>query len=262
MDIFDALILGILQGITEFLPVSSSGHLVIFEDLLGLKVQSLKSFDVAVHVATLLAILIYFRRDIGSMIHSIFSAKNRLKSDMDMIFYIIIGTIPAIIIGLTAEDFIDEIFRNILAVALMMIIVAVIFILGEKFYRGTRVLNWRKAVVIGCAQAVALIPGVSRSGSTIVAGIFQGISREDAARFSFLLGIPAMAGAGILTVFKNGDQLLFGFGWPMVVGFVTSFIFGLMSISFLMRFLKKHSLLVFALYLLMMGGGVILSKIG
>ncbi len=251
MSILDALILGILQGISEFLPISSSGHLVLGEHWLGLDVEGLKSFDVLVHVATLLAILVYFWRDVWGMIRAIF-----IKGDpyRKLIGYIVLGTIPAVLIGLFGGDMIDYYYRNVAAVSAWMIVVAIVFFLGEYAYKrvGKGKINLRKAMIIGAAQAFALIPGVSRSGSTIVAGLFQGIKREEAARFSFLLGIPAIAGAGLLTILGDSGA----FSTPpevLLVGFVASFLAGIASIAFLMKFLKKHSLAVFAVYLLAIG---------
>ena len=263
MNLFDSFILGTLQGITEFLPISSSGHLVLAESLLGLKVETLKSFDVVVHMGTLLAILVYFWSDVKGMLLALWSFfQGKLKKDNPfgkLIVYIIIGTIPAVFAGLYGEKWIDSHFRNVESVALSMIVVGIIFILGEyafkRFYgKKDNVMSWRKAILIGLAQAVALMPGVSRSGSTIVAGLFQGIDRSQAARFSFLLGIPAIAGAGLLTAIKLGNSSEISVGFlPLLIGFVSAFIFGLISVKFLMTFLKKFGLNYFAIYLILLG---------
>ena len=289
MQWIDALILGILQGLTEFLPISSSGHLVLGEKFLDLNVAMLKSFDVMVHMGTLMAIFVYFRKDLKGMLDVFWKAlRGKFNKDdkyAKLIFYIIIGTLPAVFVGLFLEDWIDNTFRNVQAVSLLMACVGVIFVLGEfvytkvhksatlkqKFQEGVdevldatlpegyesveiRGLNWKKALVIGLAQAVAILPGVSRSGSTIVAGLFQGIKREHCARFSFLLAIPAILGAGILTAVKNGGELSKNVdALPLLIGFISSFAVGLLAISFLMKFLKKHSLRVFAVYLILVG---------
>lgn len=280
MEILDSVILGILQGITEFLPISSSGHLVLGEEWLGLNVETLKSFDVVVHIGTLLAIFVYFWKDIWGMI-KVFFTFNFKSPYGRLIGYILIGTIPAVVVGLLFEDVIDATFRNVKSVGAWMMVVGFVFVTGEYSYRRwhksvaeriddareyvqadyvspeVRGMKWWKAIVIGLAQALALIPGVSRSGSTIVAGLFQGISRSAAARFSFLLGIPAMAGAGLLTALKIPESGGLGVDiLPLVVGFVTSFAFGLLAVAFLMRFLKKNSLIVFAIYLIALGFGV------
>lgn len=285
MEIVDSLILGALQGVTEFLPISSSGHLVLGEHYLDLNVEMLKNFDVVVHVGTLLAILVYFWKDVWGMLKVIgrfFVGRLEMKDPYArLIFFIVIGTIPAILAGLFLEDWIDASFRNVKSVGMWMMIVGVIFVIGEYAYRRwhkgfagrvdgareyvqadyvseeVRGMQWWKAIVIGLAQALALIPGVSRSGSTIVAGLFQGISRSAAARFSFLLGIPAIAGAGLLTALKipeNGGLMMDI--WPLFIGFFVSFVFGLLSVAFLMRFLKRNSLIVFAIYLIAVGFSV------
>lgn len=263
MNFWDALILGLLQGITEFLPISSSGHLVLGEQFLGLDVANLKSFDVAVHVGTLFAILVYFWSDIVKMLQAFWAfCRGKLKKDDpygNLIIYVIVGTLP-VLIGPFLGDYIDSTFRNITWVATWMVIVGVIFILGEYVAkkRAGSELNWKKALIIGFAQLFALIPGVSRSGSTIVAGLFQGVERAKAARFSFLLGIPALMGAGLITAL--GDDA--GASVPLDIigiGAVAAFVAGLLSINFLMRFLKKNSLLVFAIYLILLGISVILG---
>lgn len=296
MTFLEALILGIIQGITEFLPISSSGHLVFGEAFLNLNVEQLKSFDVMVHMGTLMAIFVYFRKDLKAMILTLWSAfKGKFdKNDAytRLIFYIIIATLPAVVLGLTIGDWIDKIFRNVEVIALLMVLVGVIFIFGESVYKKIRSanplkqkfmegvdsvldatlpsgyepeeirgLNWKKALIIGFAQSLALIPGVSRSGSTIVAGLFQGIKRESAARFSFLLAIPAIFGAGLLTFIKNGGNLTDSVSaTSLLVGFISSFIVGLLAISFLMKFLKNHTLKVFAVYLIILGMGVLLAQ--
>lgn len=274
MEIVDSLILGALQGVTEFLPISSSGHLVLGEHYLDLNVEMLKNFDVVVHIGTLFAILVYFWKDVWGMLKVIgrfFVGRLEMKDPyVRLIFFIVIGTIPAVLAGLFLEDWIDASFRNVKSVGMWMMIVGVIFVFGEYAYRRwhksfladyaseeVRGMQWWKAIVIGLAQALALIPGVSRSGSTIVAGLFQGISRSAAARFSFLLGIPAIAGAGLLTALKipeNGGLMVDI--WPLFVGLFTSFVFGLLSVAFLMRFLKRNSLIVFAIYLVAVGFSV------
>ncbi|MBD3156655.1 undecaprenyl-diphosphatase UppP [Candidatus Peregrinibacteria bacterium] len=260
----EALFLGLLQGITEFLPVSSSGHLVLGESLIGLEVEALKSFDVVVHLGTFAAIIIYFWKDIVGLFKGFFSYMGLAKKTSDnkeyrhLIGYIVIGTIPAVVVGLFLEEAIDFLFRSTLYVGLWMIIVAEIFILAEwtsKKFKKEKRLDWKKSVLIGVAQAAALIPGVSRSGSTIAAGLFQGISREKAARFSFLLALPAIFGAGLLTgikEFRAGGGLDVAFV-PLIIGFVASAVAGFVAVYFLMKFLKKHSLNIFTYYLFAIG---------
>lgn len=245
MTLLDALILGIIQGITEFLPISSSGHLVLTEHLLHLEVSQLKGFDVVLHAGTLVAIFAYFWKDI-------WAAARNLK----MIGYILLATIPAGVLGLTLEDWLDEVFRDPSMIFGVMILLALYFVIAEKFppQKNKTQFTWRNTFVMGLAQAVALIPGVSRSGSTISAGLLFGLKREEAAKFSFILGIPAIAGATLLTGIKvvQGEA-------PMpetsmvIMGFLVSAVVGYVSVSFLMKFLKKNSLHVFAIYLVVVG---------
>lgn len=214
-----------------------------------------------VHMGTLMAIFIYFRKDLKGMIMAFLSM---LKGKLDkndpytkLIFYILIGTIPAVVVGFTMGDWIDKTFRSVQTVTFLIVAVGVIFIISEIFYKKAKPSNeltLRKALVIGLAQSLALVPGVSRSGSTIVAGLFQGVEREAAARFSFLLAIPAVMGAGLLTAVKSsGDSAALVSTLNLVIGFLSSFIFGLLSVAFLMKFLKNHSLNVFAGYRILLG---------
>lgn len=260
MTYLEALILGVVQGVTEFLPISSSGHLVIGESLLGLEVEHLKSFDVLVHLATLLAIVIYFWSDFVELVRAFFrfvSGRGEGGKYEKLVGAIVVGTVPAVIVGFFAGDIIDEVFRDTEMVGLMMAVAAIFFLLAEKVYknaaekRDLNDMNWRRAIWIGVAQAFALIPGISRSGSTISAGLFGGMDRSEAARFSFLLGIPAMLGAGVLTATGDGGFNSVEAG-VLIVGFLASFLAGLASVAFLMKFLKKYSLRVFALYLILM----------
>jgi len=254
MNIFHAIFLGILQGITEFLPVSSSRHLIVAEAWLNLPVNDLSSFDVAVHFGTLLAIFLYFRQDLWRMIIAfinIILKKDVKKEDSSMILYLIIGTVPAVTIGLFFNEYIKSIFRNSTSVAIMLIIVALFFVFAEfikKRVKSTKV-GLSQAIIIGCAQALALVPGVSRSGITISSGLVQGVDREKAARFSFLLGSVAITAATVLSVYKvyKGDFPLPPFD-ILATGIISSFLAGYASVSLLMRFLKAHSLHIFAVY--------------
>lgn len=241
MTFFQAFLLGIIQGVTEFLPISSSGHLVLFESILGLHVDDLKGFDVVLHAGSLVAILIYFWNDLWGLL-----------KNLRLFGYIILATIPAVVIGLTMEDWIDYIFRDPKAVLLMLALLAGFFLVAEKFpSQKTRTqFTLKNTFLMGLAQAVALIPGISRSGSVMGMGLLFGLKREDAARFAFLLGTPAIAGAALLT----GLHIIQGEvplpSWDLVaVGFFTSAVVGYLSVAFLMKFLKTHSLRWFSGYL-------------
>ena len=265
MTIIDAGILGLLQGITEFLPISSSGHLIIMEKLLNLPVQALKSFDILVHFGTLLAIICYFWKDILRLFKALYlmigrTAKEHLseevKGDQKMVGYLLIGSIPALFIGYFYSDFLDEYFRSPFSAAILFIAVGLLFFLVEYIHKQVKEekISLNKAIVIGFCQALALIPGVSRSGATISAGLVQGVKRETSARFSFLLGSIAIAAAfaSALIHIKKGNISL----PPLeitLIGVAASFFAGFISIAFLMKYLKNHTLNVFAVYRILAG---------
>ena len=276
MTIIDSLFLGLLQGITEFLPISSSGHLVIAESWFKLNVEAMKSFDIAVHFGTLLAILIYFRKDFWYLLRSLahfverktgflrgkksVEEKIELKVGVRMCGYLALGTVPAVLVGAFFGDFLDLFFRNVFWVAVMMIIVGVLFFVAE--FLAVRVksadFNLKNTVLIGIAQACALIPGVSRSGATISAGLAAGLKREEAARFSFLLGSVAIAAATVLSVYKGmKGELTFPSADILSAGVIASFVSGYAAIAFLMRFLKNHTLHVFGVYRVVLGFAIL-----
>lgn len=247
MNLFQAIVLGIVQGITEFLPISSDGHLVLAESWLGLNTQQLKGFDVVLHAGTLLAMLIYFWKDILDL----------LNVHRNKIGYIVLASVPAVLAGLTLENQIDGFFREEQRVLWMLLVMAAVYGIAE--YMGPKIknapLNLKNTFLIGVAQAFALLPGISRSGSTIAAGLIQGISRGDAARFSFLLGMPAIAGAVTLkSVHIYSGKTPLPETEMVIVGLITSAVVGYLSVAFLMKFLKKHSLNWFGLYLIFLVG--------
>lgn len=268
MTYLEALILGVLQGLTEFIPISSSGHLVLGESWLGLNYENLKAFDVFVHLGTLAAILIYFWKDFFEMLKAFVKfVSGKIEKDDPygrLVLNIVIGTVPAVVLGLFGEELIDGIFRDVKMVATSMIVVALFFLVAEKVYKKyfdvkyMDRMNWKNALWIGIAQSLALIPGVSRSGMTISAGILQGVERSQAARFSFLLGIPAIAGAGVLTLAKGVDFEAVPLA-AILTGFFSAFLAGLLCIHLLLKFLKKNTLAVFAFYLIVLGSLVLLD---
>lgn len=261
MTILEALQLGVLQGITEFLPISSSGHLILAESFMKLKVEDLKSFDVAIHFGTLLAIFIYFWKDYVKIFWgfmAVFTGKKseEIRESRKLLRYLVLATVPAVLVGLFFGDFLDERFRNATSVAIMLIVVGIFFFVAE--YVAVRIknaqLNQTNSFVIGLAQACALIPGVSRSGATISSGLIQGIKRDEAARFSFLLGSVAITAAVALSVYKMAKG---EFALPatdiLIAGIFSSFVAGYIAIAFLMKFLKKHTLHIFGLYRVVLG---------
>ena len=245
MDFLDALILGILQGITEFLPVSSSGHLVLGQKLLGINVPG-NAFEVILHIGTLMSILVVFYPDIHRLLSAIKDYHTRTY-----IFTLVLGTTPAIIVGLSLKDQIALMFDNAHSVALALIVTGIILISSKWFLNKKSDLTLIKGFNIGLAQALAIIPGISRSGVTICTGLTMGLSTKEAARFSFLLAIPAISGAGILTA-MDIDKISLGMD-VIFVGFLSSFLVGWAALKWLLNLLKTGKFHWFGVYCLLLG---------
>jgi len=250
-----SLILGIIQGVTEFLPISSSGHLIVFRDILNFQFTDSLTFDIALHFGTLLAIIVFFWKDVVRFIGCWFlSFKNlrKMNSDQKVAWLILLGSIPAAIVGILFNEFIDTYIRKTITVIITLIVGGILFLIIEKIYKAKlkmKDMNWKSALTIGIAQALALIPGVSRSGITIITGMGFKLQRIEAARFSFLLGIPAILGAALWSGLKlnyksltNQDLIAF------VLGIISSAIVGFLAIKFLLAILKKHGMKPFAYY--------------
>lgn len=241
MSIIEAVVLGIVQGLTEFIPVSSSGHLIAVPYLVGWKPHPLW-FDVALHLGTLVAVVWYFWRD-----------WLRIFRTGRMLVPIVIASVPAAIVGWKWDDFIENTLREWYWVAGALVIIAIVMFVADRVGRKKRSMDqmdWTDYISIGCAQALALFPGVSRSGITISAGLFRGLDRAAAARFSFLLSTPIIFGAGVLKL-KNdvfAEGLPPGQVTPFVVGIAVSAIVGYLAIRFLMGYLQKRSLNAFVIY--------------
>ncbi len=261
MDIFQAVILGVIQGLTEFLPVSSSGHLVIFQRVFGLSEPEL-FFDISVHIGTLAAVFIYFRMEIRDIVISFFRfvtmlAKNKVslsryseKREVKTAFLIIAGSIPTAIIGIIFHTIADTLFSSVSLVGFMLIITGLILWRTrsiQKIDQDNIDFSFKEALIIGLIQGLAVIPGISRSGSTIAVGLFLGLNRETAASFSFLLSIPAIIGAAILTLKDVSELSLLQIG-PILSGVLTSFVVGYIALMLLMHFVKKGRLFIFAPY--------------
>lgn len=253
INYFNAIFFGFVQGVTEFLPVSSSGHLILLHKFISLPIENEIAFDVALHFATFLAIFFYFYKDIWRIILAwLKSFKNGGTDDSLLAWYIFIATLPAAIIGLFFDDYIENTLRSPLVVVFMLFIVGFLFIIAEKICKKTleiNSVNWKKALTIGFAQAIALVPGTSRSGITIIAGLFAGLKREAALRFSFLISLPIIFGASIKEIPGLFSQSLGSQELIIVaIAFVSTFIFGMFTISFFLRYVKNNSLTVFAWY--------------
>ncbi|MFA6512023.1 MAG: undecaprenyl-diphosphatase UppP [Patescibacteria group bacterium] len=255
MDHIIAILFGIVQGITEFFPVSSSGHLVLLHDLIGISVKNDLAFDVALHWGTLVALIIFFWKDIVQLARGFFTSLRHAARDWSLheklAWRILVGTIPAVVFGLLLQKFdVEETLRTPWVVATLLFVIALLFLFVERRYRGTKTLSeisYRMALLIGTAQAFALIPGVSRSGITIIIAMAFGFVRGDAARFSFLLSIPAVFGAGALLLpnlagLSGQDQGIVG------VGFLAATATGVFALRFLLAFLRSGTMRPFAWY--------------
>ena len=250
MDIVTASILGLIQGIGEFLPISSSAHLIIASNFMNGKSIPLP-FMVALHLGTLGAVLIYFWRDwlsIGTNVILKVSGKPYDQNAVKLFQMLIIGSIPAGIFGVLFKKFIEEHLHHPLVVVAPLIVVGIILYLIDKKWKGdlsVSSLDFKNALFIGFMQSFALLPGVSRSGATIIGGLLLGMSRPEAARFSFLLGTPLMIGAGLLEIKGIAES---GSDPAFIIGVLVSFVSGCISIKFLLAYLKRFGFGVFAIY--------------
>ncbi|MEJ2748812.1 MAG: undecaprenyl-diphosphatase UppP [Anaerolineae bacterium] len=255
MTIWETVVLGLLQGATEFLPISSSGHLVLVPSIFNWTAANLALVAI-VHQGTLLAVLVYFRRDLWQIIKAVWQGLMQRQpfatADARLGWYIVAGSIPAGVAGLLLEKFFEEAFSAPPVAAAFLLVTAVFLVVGERVLSGQKLiekLTLPDAMVIGLFQMLALFPGISRSGSTITGGLLRGLDREAAARFSFLLGIPAILGAGLLSgldLLKANDLAA---QMPMLLaGFVAAAVAGYLCIHFLLTWLRSHSLYLFAGY--------------
>ncbi|MCX6640129.1 MAG: undecaprenyl-diphosphatase UppP [bacterium] len=253
MSYLNTIILGVVQGLTEFLPVSSSGHLVLAQHLLGLTGPQL-AFDIMLHLGTLLAVVIYFRRDIMEIVLSAASRSGKRDGRRWMLM-IILATIPTGLIGFFFKDKFESLFGDPHLVAMMLLVTAALLFIADRLViqrRNPSKLTVSSSLIVGIVQGIAIIPGISRSGSTIAAGIFTGLDARTAARFSFLVSIPAILGATFLELkdlagITGADYL------PYLTGTVVASVVGYLAIGFLMNVLMKRKLWTFGVYLLVIG---------
>ena len=268
MTILHAIVLGIIQGLTEFLPVSSSGHLVFVPAFLGWSDQGL-SFDVVVHLGSLLAVLIYFREKIWGIISSLWKRNAEAKLNRILGFLLLLSIFPAGLVGLFAEEWIETIFRSTTVVAITLIGWGLVLYLADKYNQrlqkrrihlaDVHEMSWRQVAIISCAQALALIPGTSRSGITMTAGLFGKLSKTGAAEFSFLMSVPVILIAGAVKVLDLVQQ---GFGDISVsilsAGFIASAVSGFLAIWGLMKIIQKWSFAPFAVYRVVVGIAILI----
>jgi undecaprenyl-diphosphatase len=260
VGLFEALILGIVQGATEFLPISSSGHLVLLPAALGWASPTLV-FDTTVHLATLLAVVAVFWRDLLGLIVSwwrgLWRGQPFRTTESRLAWWVILGTIPGILTGLFLEKTFESLFASTNAVGAFLLLTALLLVLAEVLGRRRRDftgITWLDSLLIGIGQAAAIAPGLSRSGTTITVGMFRGLNREAAARFSFILSVPIIAGAGLSQLAKlirHGD--LSAEAPLLLVGFVAAAICGYVAIRLLLAYLRKRSLYPFTVYCVVVG---------
>lgn len=267
MDIIQSIIIGIVQGLTEFLPVSSSAHLVFVPYLLG--TESSLAYDTLLHIGTLVAVVVYFWNDLLHMIKSFFSSlmdipSGRLISGIredkfkKLAWFIIIGSIPAGLAGILLKDFFEGLFNNIPAVGFFLIITGILLYSSEMISRkiskksGVKEMNVKNSLIIGVAQACSIAPGISRSGATISTGLFLGLERELAARFSFLLSIPAILGAALVQI-KDISSLMDMTTGAALAGFIAAIITGYLAIKIVLKLITEKNLLIFAYYCWIVG---------
>lgn len=258
MTLLQSIILGIIQGLTEFLPISSSAHLVITPYLLGWQIpaQAAFIFDVLVQLGTLLAVILYFRKDLYRILVAVIDGllhRHPFSEPMSRLgWMLILATIPAVVAGLLFKDPVERTFGSPVAVALLLLVTALFLVVAEvvgKRNRQFETISWKDALVVGLFQAISLLPGISRSGSTITGGMIRDLERPAAARFSFLMSVPVMLGAGTLAIIDLIQLPDFTVQLPtLLAGFITSAIVGYLSIHWLLAYLVKRRLYLFAIY--------------
>lgn len=265
MDIVHAILLGIVEGVTEFLPISSTGHLTIVEKLLGYHIDSpeITAFTAVIQIGAILAAVIYFWKDIVRILvawyRGLVDASQR-GLDYKFGWSVIIGSVPIILAALVFKDQVETVFRSLWFVVGGLILWSIVLWIADKNAGETKQeqdITWKDTLVIGLTQCIALIPGVSRSGATISAGLLRGIDRVTATRLSFYLGIPALVAAGLYQSVKHVDDIAAGVGWmPTIIATVVSFIVGYISIAWLLKFVSKHNFSLFIWYRLALGIGI------
>ena len=254
MSLFESLILGIIQGLTEFLPVSSSGHLEIFQEIFSSDYHPKESLlmTITLHAATAMSTVFYFRKAIGF----IFKELMRFEKSESLYFAlkIILSMIPAVIVGLFFEDFIASLFdRNLLLVGFMLLITAFLLFQADRIGKDKKKLNYRSALLIGVIQAIAILPGISRSGATITLAVFLGIDRERAARFSFLMVIPLIFGSMVKSLLEIDSVTQSPDFLSLLVGFIAAFITGIFACKWMIALVKKSQLKYFSFYCIVVG---------
>ncbi len=268
MEFVQAVVLGVVQGVAEFLPISSSGHLVIIPAVFGwTEFAGNVAFDVLLHLGTLVAVVAYFWQDLWRMLLAAFSSDPAKASDKRLAWLVVIATSVTGVIGLAFNDFFESLFERVVWVGVFLMITSVILVLAEKLTtkreHAPERMSWVQALGIGLAQGVAIMPGISRSGATISAGLAAGLDREQAARFSFLLSAPIILLASVKTAFdafSSGANSLPGVAVSLA-GFLASAVAGYLTIAWLLNYLKTRSLYPFAVYTALVGAAVVVWQL-
>jgi undecaprenyl-diphosphatase len=260
MNWWQALILGLVQGLTEFLPVSSSGHLVIFRELLGAEAPQDLVFEVTVHVATVLATIVVFRKQIIDLLQGLF--KFKYNTQTDFILKLVVSMIPVAIVGVFFKDKVEALFSSLTVVGCALLVTALLLFLSDKAKKkGDGDITFGQALIMGLGQAVAVIPGLSRSGTTISAGLLSGASRNKVAEFSFLMVLVPILGEAFLDI-VSGDAAASSIGTlPLAIGFIAAFVSGLFACKAMIALVKKAGLKWFALYCAIVGAIVIICSL-
>ena len=252
MDYIQALILGIIQGLTEFLPVSSSGHLELGKAVLGSVPEENLTFTVVLHFATALSTIIIFRKDIVTLLKGLFQFKN--NQEFQFALKIVLSMIPAALVGVLLEDELDAMFNgNVFFVGCMLILTAGLLLLADKAKKTDKTLSIKSAVIIGISQAIAILPGISRSGATISTSVLLGVDKEQSARFSFLMVVPLIFGKIAKDILGGDISLSSTEAMPMLVGFLAAFFTGLLACTWMIKLVKNSKLSYFSIYCLIVG---------
>ena len=260
MTILHAIILGVIEGLTEFIPVSSSGHLRLVHTFLGVTEHDL-AVDAVLQMGTIFAVLVYFRKELWSLFVTflkLITRKDIEEKEKNLLLAVIIGTIPAVVLGLLLETYISTTFRSSYVLVIGLLCGSALLFFAERIVRTSFVsITPKKGLLLGLFQSLALVPGISRSGATISGGLFLGLSREEATRFSFLLSFPIIVGAG-LKEFLDLRHVTGGISLSLGIGSCVAFIVGLLSIHVLIRYLRTHNLNIFIYYRIILAVAILL----
>lgn len=263
MNPIESIVLGLVQGVTEFLPISSTGHLILVGTLFEVDGGQGLAFDAVLHLATVLAVVVYFRNDIWLLFQALLRKLGRLpvnERDETLLYALLVGTIPAVVLGLLLESYMETVFRSPILVAVILIAGSVLFIYAEWCYQKQTPVNdmdTKKGFKIGLFQCLALLPGMSRSGATIAGGMLLGLSRSEAARFAFLMAVPVLGGAGtkkLLELITSNEPVAW---FSVLVGATAAFVSGLLAIHFMLSFVRRHTLWPFIWYRIVLASFVL-----